>query len=82
MTLTRHLPAASLLFFAVFGPSQLLAAPNTNKTARPNVILIMTDDQGYGDLACHGNRILKTPALDRLHRCLAHDHGPLDDAHR
>lgn len=34
---------------------------------KPNVILIMTDDQGYGDLACHGNPIIETPNLDKLH---------------
>ena len=34
---------------------------------KPNVILIMTDDQGYGDLACHGHPFLKTPNLDKLH---------------
>jgi arylsulfatase A-like enzyme len=33
---------------------------------QPNVVLIMTDDQGYGDLSCHGNRWLKTPNLDKL----------------
>ena len=33
---------------------------------RPNVILIMTDDQGYGDLSCHGNPVLSTPHLDKL----------------
>jgi arylsulfatase A-like enzyme len=33
---------------------------------RPNVVLIVTDDQGYGDLGAHGNSILRTPNLDRL----------------
>ena len=34
---------------------------------RPNVIIIFTDDQGYGDLSCHGNPILETPNFDKLH---------------
>jgi arylsulfatase A-like enzyme len=33
---------------------------------RPNVLLIMTDDQGWGDFGFHGNPHLKTPHLDRL----------------
>src|SRR3954466_12818538 len=47
----------------------LLAACATPAAAaeKPNVVIVLTDDQGYGDLSCHGNPVLKTPNLDRLH---------------
>lgn len=35
--------------------------------ARPNVILLLIDDMGYGDVAAHGNPMLKTPNFDKLH---------------
>lgn len=34
--------------------------------AAPNVVVILSDDQGYGDLSCHGNPHLQTPRLDRM----------------
>ena len=39
-----------------------------NRTVdKPNVIFVLTDDQGYGDLSRLGNPVLQTPALDKLH---------------
>lgn len=52
---------ALLLLALTQAPAQDLAGK------RPNILFILTDDQGYGDLSCHGNPILKTPNLDRLH---------------
>jgi len=61
-TLLRRIGVVTLLLSVMCHASAGIAA----ESARTNVILIMTDDQGYGDLACHGNPVVRTPHLDRL----------------
>ncbi len=52
----------------VFSISALAALSASMASAqKPNVIVVMTDDQGYGDLSAHGNPVLKTPSMDKLH---------------
>jgi len=46
-------------------PCFAVAAPLAGK--RPNIIVILTDDQGYGDLGRNGNPIIKTPHLDKMY---------------
>jgi arylsulfatase A-like enzyme len=41
---------------------------STCYSAKPNVVLIITDDQGYGDIAAHGNQVINTPNIDELFR--------------
>ena len=42
-------------------------SPTPGKSgAKPNVIIIFTDDQGYGDLGCFGSTKIKTPHIDRM----------------
>jgi len=43
------------------------AGAKSLKASRPNIILVMTDDQGMGDLSCLGNPVLQTPNLDTFY---------------
>ena len=46
----------------------LCASPAlSNDANQPNVIIVMTDDQGYPELSAHGNPVLETPNMDALH---------------
>ena len=48
-----------------------LVPPTVSAAERPSVVVVMTDDQGYGDLGCHGNPVLRTPHLDAWHNASA-----------
>ncbi|MSU49412.1 MAG: hypothetical protein EXS37_10055 [Opitutus sp.] len=60
MPLVRSLLPLSLSLFLLLSASAATTAP------RPNIVFVMTDDQGYGDLGFTGNPIVKTPHIDRL----------------
>ncbi|MGJ8655225.1 MAG: arylsulfatase [Akkermansiaceae bacterium] len=65
VTLKSTIRAITLCFLA---STTAPAAPKPLEGTRPNIIFVLTDDQGMGDLSCLGNPILKTPNIDKFYQ--------------
>lgn len=68
ITFRRKWITASVAVFAlaVFVSVASISAAETTKPAKPNIVFILADDLGYGDLSCYGQKKFETPNIDRL----------------
>jgi arylsulfatase A-like enzyme len=58
----KHYPWITFFFAALIS----LSGQRAHAIEKPNIIFIIADDLGYGDLGCYGQKTIKTPELDRL----------------
>jgi uncharacterized sulfatase len=68
MALHHFQARLSVLFFASIVLGSITLADIARGESKPNVIFILADDLGYGDLGCYGQELIKTPRIDQMAR--------------